>query len=520
MTLNLQNVDDAKKKLDACEVGAFLDVGQSFKCFVTRARIDRFRRIQNLEISFRHPISVIAGTNTIGKTSLLIILACSHENFLKFDSTSPSIGVREHAWNDMLTFTNHESTGEDYSYHLDWRVVAKSNTGNGKRIASSKSWSGLGKKSADSNRTNAKIKNREVRLIDLERILPGRSFSNALFRKSNQAIPQRLAGEVEQAFSYIFDCGNVKLYEVASHINKTCYLIEKADARYSSFNAASGEEAVIYLLKDIIESPKDSLILIDEVEAGFHPAVQRKIADVVQYISWRDKKQFVITTHSPTFLSSFSKQSRLFIELRDGAYSIIEKIPPQVARSKMDAVGHPLLRLYCEDDLAEFLITKVIIDPASGLGDAIRVINIIRSGPADQVNIDYTRHKRNFSQYRNKVGCCAILDGDYVGDPKYSSYVDNPDEFVGFIYPHTPPEKFLVKAYLLSNPNSALESALVHEDHHSLFNKMVALGLAADKNDARNVCFKEFRASAEYSKFKEDISMVVSGALEHYSQGE
>jgi predicted ATPase len=517
MPLHLQNLGDVKKKLNQCQVHTFLDINQSYKHFLSQLKIHSFRKLNDVDITFDHPVTVIAGTNTVGKTSILILLACSYEKFLKHDSTSPSMGVREHAWNDMLSFTSHESDASDYSYELNWRVGAQVNTGWGKRNGATRSWSGLGKKSSDKSRTNAKIREREVRFIDLERVLPGRSFSNTLFRKANAGSATRLNCEIEQAFEYVFDCGPVEISEVASHINKTCFLVQKAGGHYSSFNAASGEESVLYLLKDIIDSPKNALVLIDEVEAGFHPAVQRKIADIVQYISWRDKKQFVITTHSPTFVSSFPLKSRVFIESTDAGYVVTRDLPSQAVRSKMDTVGHPLVRLYLEDDLAEFLVSKALLGTPSG-SDMIRAINIIKSGPVDQVANDYVRHKRNFSQYRNKVGCCGVMDGDYIADPRFSSYEGDTTNYVCFIYPHEAPEKFLVRAYLSNRPNAQLQTLLAQADHHSLFAEMVRLGLAADENDARNACYREFSSSAEYSRHVHDIASLVERAIEHYSR--
>ena len=516
MPLHLQNLEEAKKKLDACQVHAFLDINQSYKYFLSKLNIDSFRKLQSVEINFDHPVTVIAGTNTVGKTSVLILVACSHEKFMKHDSTSPSMGIREHGWNDMLSFTSHENDSIDYSYDLVWRVGAQVNNGWGKRSGATRSWSGVGKKSSDTSRMNAKIRNRDVRFIDLERVLPGRSFSNTLFRKANTGNATRLSSEIEQAFEYVFDCGQVEISEVASHINKTCFLVRKSGGQYSSFNAASGEESVLYLLKDIIDSPKNSLVLIDEVEAGFHPAVQRKIADVIQYISWRDKKQFIITTHSPTFMSSFPLKSRVFLESSGDGYSVMRNLPSQAVRSRMDSVGHPLVRLYCEDDLAEFLISKALISVASGR-EMIRIVNIVRSGPVDQVANDYVRHKRNFAQYRNKVGCCAVMDGDYITDPRYSTYQGDLTQHVGFIYPHEAPEKFLVRAYLVSRPNAQLQTLLTQADHHSLFAEMVRLGLAADENDARNACYTEFQTSADYARHVNDLVAVVGRALEHYS---
>lgn len=520
MTLELQNIEDKKRKLAACNTSVFSGVDNSYLHFLRRLKINAFRHITNLELSLTHPVTVISGTNKVGKTSLLLLIACSFEKFMKADSTSPAGQIREHNWSDVLAFTNHENIGSDYSYELSWRVGTNDRQGEGKRLASSLAWSGLGKKSADTSRLNAKIRDREVRFIDLERILPSRSFSNALFRKANTATAQRLNTEIEQAFSYVFGIGQVELNEVGSHINKSCFLISHSGQSYSSYNAASGEEAVIYLLKDIIDCPPNSLILIDEVEAGFHPSIQRKLADLIQYISWRDKKQFIITTHSPTLLSSFPGASRRFIEQSGGGYRVIPGISHQAARSKMDAVGYPLFRLYCEDDLAAFLVGKVLTKLSSEDQHFHRLVDVIQSGPIDQVKNDYERHKRNFPQYRNPVGYCAVFDGDHKDHPNYSNYFGNDTEQALFLYPFDAPEKFLVRAYLASNPNADLASSLQHSDHHSLFQQMVNLGLATDKNDARAACYAAFENSAEYLKHKDDLEVFLKGVAIKYSNAQ
>lgn len=505
MTLNLQNIDDAKSNLESCNTALFRSAGDSFTHFTKRLKVNSFRHIRDLTINFEHPVTVISGTNKVGKTSLLLLLACSHEKFMKMDASSPSIGLREHAWNDVLSFTSHENVSDDYSYELEWRVGRQDRSGTGKRLASSKAWSGLGKKSSDVSRLNAKIRDREVRLVDLERILPGRSFSNSLFRKANAGASRRLTVDVEKAFAYIFDLTSVEIFEVGNHVNKSCFLIKRGGDSYSSFNAASGEESVICLLNDLINSPANALILIDEVEAGFHPSIQRKLADIIQYIAWKDKKQFVITTHSPTLLSAFPGKSRRFIERTQQGYRVIPKISHQAARSKMDAVGYPLVRLYCEDDLANFLITQALIRISATNPHFRKLVNIVESGPVDQVNNDYVRHKRNFDQYTNKVGCCAVFDGDYINDPRFSGYSANTSEFADFLYPHEAPEKFLIRAYLAGNNHQELLASLEHDDHHFLFQKMVDFSLATDVADARGQCYRAFQASAEYERHDSDL---------------
>lgn len=521
MTLQLQNLKDAKSKLSTCDVALFANSQSSFTHFLSKIQVTAFRHLSDLEIKFTYPVTVIAGTNKIGKTSILLLIACSFEKFLKADSTSPQGQVREHNWSDVLAFTSHENQTADYSYKLSWRVASNSYEGEGKRLSSSRAWSGLAKKSSDPARINAKIRSREVRFIDLERVLPSRSFSNALLRKATNASPVRLNEEIEQAFAYIFELPSVEIRELGNHINKSCFLVSPSGDSYSSYNAATGEESAIYLLRDIVGAPRNSLILIDELEAGFHPSVQRRIADVIQYISWRDKKQFILTSHSGTLISALPLESRRFIERKpDGALRTIKKVSQQAARSKMDAVGHPLFRTYCEDELAKFLIRKVLTRISVEKPHYDRLVNVITSGAANDVRTDYLRHKRNFTQYRNKVGYSAVFDGDHKNVDGFSYFFENPEEQVAFIYPYEAPEKFLVRAYLAETPNQSLQAALSHTQHHMLFQEMCNQGLATDTGDARNICYAAFERSTEFAKHYSDLKDFLWKATEKFSEGD
>jgi predicted ATP-binding protein involved in virulence len=230
--LNLQNIRDAKNRLENYDPNRFNNIDDSFRYFTQTIEVADFRHINNLTLSFSHPITVITGTNKIGKTSILLLIACSHYDFKRFDSTKPETEFRRHTWRDVLPFTGHENANRDYSYKLWWRVGTAQRNGEAKRLANSQAWTGVGKASSDIQRVNSQIRGREVRLIDLERLVPARNTSNSLLRKINNYPIERLQSEVEQAFGYVFDSPNVQINKIGSHINKTAYLINYQNNPY------------------------------------------------------------------------------------------------------------------------------------------------------------------------------------------------------------------------------------------------------------------------------------------------
>jgi predicted ATPase len=510
--LNLQNIKEAKLNLFDYDPQTFLGNQNSFRFFLNKITVNDFRHISNLSLSFDHPITVITGTNKVGKTSLLLLIACSHQNFIKYDSTKPETVSRRHTWRDVLNFTSYESATRSYSYELFWRVGTQHRQGAGKRAANKQSWTGLGKASSDLTRINAQIRDKQVRLIDLERLLPARNFSKSLIRKIQGAQQTRLHADIEQAFNYIFEIQHpVQIHKIGSHINKVAYLItppnQPSSELYSTYNAASGEESLINILVDIFSAPNDSLILIDELEAGIHPNIQRRLADVLHYIAWHHKKQFIITTHSPSLMSAFHQKSRKFIDINpSGNYELISSISVSAAFSKMDSRAYPLVQLYCEDSEAKFIIRNVLMSINQTKKNFDRLVNIITSGPIDQVKNDYERHKRNYSQMKIKMGYCCVFDGDYKNDHKYSSYHNHPSDWSFFLYPYIAPEKFLVKSYLNAHPNTQLATALNYSDHHALFQEMTDLGLATDQEQALNICWAAFTETPEHRKLKSELT--------------
>lgn len=520
--LNLHNIKDAKSKLLAYNPSSFNGINNSFLEYLYRIEIDDFRHIQNLKVKFQHPITIISGSNKIGKTSILLLIACSHVHFKKFDATKPETELRDHQWKDVLSFTNHETVNNNYVYRLYWRKGNQDHEGEGKRSATSKAWTGLAKFSSNPGRINAKIRHKEVRLIDLDRVLPARNFSNSLFRKIGQLnVQNRLSNDIERAFAYVFDLDpNTQIFNIGSHVNKVAYLIQPVNGdTYSSYNAASGEESLLNILCDIFDAPNNSLILIDEIEAGFHPTIQRKLADIIEYVSWHHKKQFIITTHSPTLMGAFPQISRVFIDTKlDGAYEAISKISRNTAFSRMDSSAHPLLNLYCEDEEAKFIIRNLLVEINKTHKNFSRLVNIICSGPISQVKNDYERHKRNFPQMRMRIGYACVFDGDYRNDPDYSIYHDNDNEFSFFLYPYMAPEKFLVNSYLTEYPNARLQAAYNFRDHHTLFQEMSHFGLAADRLQARDLCWNTFKNTPEYIWLKETFTTFIKRSIKYFSE--
>ena len=216
-------------------------------------------------------------------------------------------------------------------------------------------------------------------------------------------------------------------------------------------------------------------------------------------------------------MSSFPQESRRFIENNSGEYHIIPKISTMAAFSKMDIFSHPLLRIYCEDFLACFLIKKIIAKITQNHPAFNRLVNIVTSGPAKQVKDDFLAHRRLYEKMLPKIGYCCIFDGDHKDKDGYKEFYDNGDEGVFFLCPYEAPERFLARAYLERHPNAALESFIAYQDHHQFFSEMERQGIASDENDARNQCFSAFAETAAYATFLDQLYSFITNRAIYFS---
>lgn len=322
-----------------------------FQLFFNRIEFGVFRNVTDLNIEFKSPVSVIAGSNRCGKTTVLLTVACSHYNFKKRSNNN---GTLERVkWSDVMRFTSKDKQDADWTYYVSYREGDKSVLRRrGQRKYRTKKWNGVAKKESQIGTPNSRsghTNGRNVILVDIDRIVPSRNLPVSFFYKVKSNIQADHLNEIKRSYlSYVFE-EKYDIDKIYSDANKVIYSY-KNDYEYSSYNTASGEDALTRIISDIVDAERNSLILIEEIEIGLHPKFQRRLMDVIYHEARISSKQFIITTHSATILSSIDEKSRIFIEKNEnGALKTIYNISVNAALSKMDSRSYPLLDLFVED---------------------------------------------------------------------------------------------------------------------------------------------------------------------------
>ncbi|AYW35898.1 AAA family ATPase [Capnocytophaga canimorsus] len=501
------NPNRARHRIDSTD----LEDERNFPNFLKSIEFESFRQIKDLSIEFRHPISVISGVNRTGKSTVLMAIACSHFNFNKRNLQNGNL--ERHTWSDLMRFTNGDIQTEDWTYYITYKIGRKSERKRGQRKISTKKWNGIGKK-------ESQFKDRHVVFIDLDRGLPARNFSKTIFYRSKNSagvqISQDKADIIKEYISYILE-EDFELNKLSSYQDKDIFKYHNTNT-YSSYNAATGEEVLAKIIIDTVEAQNGSLILIDEIEVGLHPKVQRRLVDILYNIALKDKKQFIITSHSQTILSSLPNKSRIFLEKDyNNNYKCIQDISVNGALSKMDSLSYPLFDLYCEDDIAKKIIKKVLdyLKNEKKISNIFDLVNIIVSGSADKTYSFFQMHKETYPSKKIKTGYVCILDGDMRNNTNYSQQ-DNEELY--FLYSDKNLEYFLVEMFLNNNPNTSLQYHLQNSDNHCLFEKMVELQQGSNKDEAFELCWKEFENTDEGQKHIRELGDFIEKMIDKFSK--
>lgn len=106
--------------------------------------------------------------------------------------------------------------------------------------------------------------------------------------------------------------------------NKNIYeiVLLKDTTEFQINQASSGEKEIINFLFGIFAfNIKNGIIVIDEPELHLHPRWQLVLLDLFEELSKETKNQFVISTHSPTFINEQSYKHLIRIYKDDNNYS-------------------------------------------------------------------------------------------------------------------------------------------------------------------------------------------------------
>jgi hypothetical protein len=355
------------------------------------------RGLQELSIDFNYPLTVVCGKNGSGKTTVLALAALGFHSPHAHFPINAHRRPRKSEHFTYYTFRDFSFKGPNDPDITGVEVLWEYDNGKKIRI----------QKRSDKWMSYERRPPRPVHYLGIRRSLP--AIQQSVLRSHFGG--KGKGSEVKALNSAFRDrLGDImgRCYDEAGVISSSMYSVRscKFGNVYSSFNMGSGEDILIHLMYLLQECPDGSIIVIEEIELGFHPEALSRLAKHLQEIILRKKLQIVISTHSSHFIDSVPREARVLIQQSGKEHTIIAQPTPRFAISSMAGQADPELHVYCEDNFASLLIEQAL--PA----DLRKRTHIVPVGSKSEMAMQAAFHYRaDFGQHM-----LLIWDGDVTKD--------------------------------------------------------------------------------------------------------
>jgi len=203
-------------------------------------------------------------------------------------------------------------------------------------------------------------------------------------------------------------------------LNRNMYEInlERNGRQFPINQASSGEKEIFNFLLGIFAfNIRNGLVIIDEPDLHLHPKWQTILVDLFQELSSVNNNQFLIVTHSPTFINERTIENVFRVYIDNETSRVI-----QPERSSLPKVKDLLHIVNTFNNEKIFFADKVVL--VEGIGDRLifqRLIKECQKNNQEIVEILEVHGKQDLLKYRDFLNLFGIknyiiADLDYVSD--------------------------------------------------------------------------------------------------------
>ena len=375
-----------------------------FPHFLSEVYLDGIRGFDSLRVIFDYPVTVVAGGNAAGKSTVLFAAACAYKvpgagvrDFVPstlFPDYRPRIG--EHKDTRQKTTMQFHYLTPDGRHSMQWRR--------------SQGWarSFLGRKGVSQPERQVYLRT----LSNLSNPSEVRGVLRMSHLKSEPQVTRLTASQIEFAhrmlpFRYS-EVVNLSDSKRADSNRDLLFAVQQGGAAYSELHMAAGERALLRLSQEITQLDS-ALVLIDEVEAGLHPWVQQLLMLHLQQLALRNDLQIIVTSHSPVILDSVPSHARIFLDRDEPSGRVVVRPPYRdIIQNALYGRSTEALKVLCEDEEAEGILNGVFDFLSAKEGISRESVRIGRDTGAREFP-SHAHALRKFGQLQNTV---FILDGD------------------------------------------------------------------------------------------------------------
>lgn len=366
-----------------------------YKESLEEVSIQNIRGIKDLTVRFDFPVTVLAGPNACGKTTVLFSCACGY----KVDGSKAKDFTPATLFPNLTTKTKSKYSDKDQPTVFQYRYIHNGKS-NAMQWSRGKQWnrSFLGQKGGAQPE-------RAVYLRTLANLTsPSEVRSVLQIGQQNFGIEEITADLISFAQRILsFEYSEMALLKKGG---RNLLFAFRDQSQYSEFHMSAGERALLRISKEI-SSLHNALILIDEVEAGLHPYTQQQVMLELQRLAVRNDLQIIVTSHSPVVLDCVPVEGRIFLERTDDN---VEVRPPYRDIIQKAFYGQAIekLNVLCEDDVAEAFLLGVFdyLNPQLGL-----IPSDVKVG-RDTGKTQFEQHIEALGKFQLLADFIFVLDGD------------------------------------------------------------------------------------------------------------
>ena len=366
--------------------------------FLSEIYVKGLRGIDGLRVAFDYPVSVVAGGNATGKSTILFAAACAYK--------VPQAGVRDFVPSTL--FPDYRAKGggrrdDRGEVVMDFEYSTRRGR-RSMRWRRSKSWN-----RSFFGRKNARQPERPVYLRTLANLSSPSEVRGVLAMSRLRVPPEETAlTPWESDFAQrMLPFRYAEVVNLRNDRKSLLFAVREGGAKYSELHMAAGERAMLRLAKEIAHL-KDGLVLIDEVETGLHPWVQQLLMLQLQKLSLQNNLQVIVTSHSPIVLNAVPSSGRIFLDRdENGVVSVVPAYRDIVQNALYGRAAYTL-NVLCEDEAAEGVLLGVFDRIALREGINRESIRIGRDTGASE----FPGHARAFRKFGQVDNVVFVLDGD------------------------------------------------------------------------------------------------------------
>ena len=369
--------------------------------FLQEIQLDGIRGITQLRVSFEYPVSVVAGGNATGKSTILFAAACAYSvpnarvrDFVPstlFPDFRPKSGVRQDDRNKTILDFHYATPNGRQS--MRWQRI--------------KGWS-----RSYFGRKKAKQPERPVYLRTLSNLSNPSEVRGVLsMSRMKETLEEKplTASQIEFAQQMLpFQYSEV--VDLTSGLKSLLYAAQEGGSAYSELHMSAGERALLRLSKEVAHM-EGALVLIDEVEAGLHPFAQQLLMLQLQQLALRRNLQIIVTSHSPVVLDSVPPHGRIFLERDQSSAVTVRPAYRDLIQDALYGRSDQQLNVLCEDKTGEGILGGIFDVLMPRIQIRRETVRIGRDTGAEE----FPSHAKAFKKFGMIQGFVFVLDGDKRG---------------------------------------------------------------------------------------------------------